>query len=64
MYVLTAIYCLLMALLIYRRAQMRDADLDFHSAAIAQAVGMMAMEGMMKFFSILYGISVLLAVLF
>lgn len=58
MTIATIIYCLIMALMIWNRAGMREQVLDFHSSNVAKACAMMEIEGLMKFFTIVYLITI------
>jgi len=57
MSIATIIYLLLMALLVFRRVQAREIELDFHSSNVAKAAMMIIIEQTMKYATIFYAIA-------
>jgi len=64
MIISTVIYIILMVILIFRMKGIEDAPISFHSSNTAKAATMIAIEGMIKFITIVYVLIMLLAWIF
>lgn len=64
MIIISIIYIILMAVLFYRRFEVKNMTMLFGSSNVAKAAGMIAIEEMMKLITIIYILSMLLVWIF